>query len=208
MSQQIRQHHISEGMSALAQLDPHVQQALTQVGEPLSRHRPPGFRTLVATIVSQQISTEAANAIMGRVEVLLPQLSPEDIIHISEEALREAGLSRRKVEYTKGLAEAIIDRKICLESFSRQSDEEVIHHMTQLRGFGRWSAEIYLMFSLGRLDIFPADDLAIRIALGKLKGLEEKPTPAQARAMVAHWAPYRSIGSLFLWHYYRGAPDV
>jgi DNA-3-methyladenine glycosylase II len=85
-------------------------------------------------------------------------------------------------------------------------DATAIQAITALRGFGRWSAEIYLMFSLKRADIFPADDLALRVALGRLKGLEQRPTPGQARALVEHWAPWRSVGALFLWHYYRGAP--
>jgi len=86
------------------------------------------------------------------------------------------------------------------------TDTEAINAITALRGFGHWSAEIYLMFSLKRQDVFPADDLALQVALGRLKSLSEKPTPKQARDLVAHWTPWRSVGSLFLWHYYQGAP--
>jgi len=115
-------------------------------------------------------------------------------------------MSFRKIEYAKGLAEAQLAGTFDAEGLDQLSDEKVIESITALRGFGRWSAEIYLMFSLGRQDVFPADDLAIQVALGRLKGLEKKPTPKQARDLIEHWAPWRSVGSLFLWHYYRGAP--
>jgi DNA-3-methyladenine glycosylase II len=204
----ITQEQIKTGMATLAAADTDISAALALVGLPSQRFRPAGFRTLFATIVSQQISTEAANAIMMRVEALLPQMTPRQVLEIPDEQLREAGLSYRKIEYVNGLAEAVISGTLVPDGFATLTDESVIKQITRLRGFGRWSAEIYLMFSLGRQDIFPADDLALRVALGRLKGLREKPTPSQARKMITHWAPYRSIGALFLWHYYRGTPDI
>ncbi|MCS2607863.1 DNA-3-methyladenine glycosylase family protein [Halomonas dongshanensis] len=197
---------IAHAMQALAEADPDIARALPQVGAPSPRERDRGFATFFSTIVSQQISTEAARAIMGRVNTLLPELHAKAIIDIEGQALRDAGLSWRKVEYAKGLAEAELAGTFSADGLEHLSDEEVIAAITALRGFGRWSAEIYLMFSLKRPDIFPADDLALRVALGRLKGLDDKPTPAKARQMVAHWAPWRSVGSLFLWHYYRGEP--
>ncbi len=169
---------LERAMQALASADPDIARAYPLVGAPNPRQRNPGFATFFSTIVSQQISTEAARAIMGRVNTLLPELHAKAVMDVEGQALRDAGLSWRKIEYA----------------------------ITQLRGFGRWSAEIYLMFSLQRPDIFPADDLALRVALGRLKGMENKPTPKQARQLVEHWAPWRSVGSLFLWHYYRGEP--
>ncbi|MES9856248.1 MAG: hypothetical protein ABW166_06565 [Sedimenticola sp.] len=116
------------------------------------------------------------------------------------------GLSYRKIEYTKSLAEAVHAGRFNIDGLELMTDEEAIAEITTLRGFGRWSAEIYLMFSLNRQDVFPADDLALQVALGRLKKLPGKPTPKQARDLIAHWTPWRSVGSLFLWHYYRGAP--
>ena len=193
-------------MRQLAACDDDVAHAFEQFGTPTPRVRPAGFRTFFATIISQQISTEAARAIQGRVEQLLPELSAETLLAVESRALRQAGMSYRKIEYAQGLARAIVDRELDVDSLDSLPDEAVVEAITALRGFGRWSAEIYLMFSLGRRDIFPADDLALRVALGRLKGLEQKPTPRQSRALVAHWAPWRSVGALFLWHYYRGAP--
>lgn len=197
---------IEHAMQALAKADPDIARALPLVGAPSPRVRDKGFATFFSTIVSQQLSTGAARAIMGRVNTLLPELHAKAVMDIEGQALRDAGLSWRKVEYAKGLAEAELAGTFSADGLGDLSDEEVIATITQLRGFGRWSAEIYLMFSLKRPDIFPADDLALRVALGRLKGLDDKPTPKQARQMIEHWAPRRSVGSLFLWHYYQGAP--
>ncbi|MGO2008578.1 DNA-3-methyladenine glycosylase family protein [Vreelandella alkaliphila] len=197
---------IEYAMEALAKADPDIARAYPLVGAPAPRQRDQGFATFFSTIVSQQISTEAARAIMGRVTSLLPELHAKAVMDVEDQALRDAGLSWRKVAYAKGLAEAELAGTFSADGLAMLSDDEAIAAITQLRGFGRWSAEIYLMFSLQRADIFPADDLALRIALGRLKKLEDKPTPKQARQLVEHWAPWRSVGSLFLWHYYRGEP--
>jgi DNA-3-methyladenine glycosylase II len=120
--------------------------------------------------------------------------------------LRGAGLSARKVEYVEGLARAIVDNSFEPSRLAEMGDQAAIESITSLRGFGTWSAEIYLMFSLQRVDIFPAGDLALRVALQKLKGFENRLNDREAREIVEAWSPYRSAASLFLWHYYRGAP--
>lgn len=197
---------IEHAMAELAKADPDIARAYPLVGAPASRQRDQGFATFFSTIVSQQLSTEAARAIMGRVNTLLPELHAKAVMEVEDQALRDAGLSWRKIEYAKGLAEAELAGTFSAAGLEQLSDDEAIAAITKLRGFGRWSAEIYLMFSLQRPDIFPADDLALRVALGRLKGMDDKPTPKQARQLVVHWAPWRSVGSLFLWHYYRGEP--
>ncbi|WP_250655786.1 DNA-3-methyladenine glycosylase family protein [Alkalimarinus coralli] len=197
---------INEGMNALAKIDRDVAEAYERLGAPAPRIRPKGFETFLSTIVSQQISTEAAQTILGRVKSILPDMSADALLTVADQDLRQAGLSFRKIEYAKGLAEAVYQGHFDVDGLEQMTDEEAITEITALRGFGRWSAEIYLMFSLNRRDIFPADDLALQVALGRLKQLTDKPTPKQARALIEHWAPWRSVGSLFLWHYYRGAP--
>ncbi|WP_286237230.1 DNA-3-methyladenine glycosylase family protein [Neptuniibacter halophilus] len=201
------QQTIASGIDYLCQVDPDLQQAVALLGPPAPRLRPAGFETFLSTIVSQQLSTEVARAIMTRVRALLPDLTPQALLQLDREALRGAGLSYRKVEYAQGLAAAIQSGDFLPDQLPALSDQAAIDAITRLRGFGRWSAEIYLMFSLRREDIFPADDLALQVALGRLKGLEQRPRPALARELTAHWAPWRSVGSLFLWHYYRGAPN-
>ncbi|RRJ82697.1 DNA-3-methyladenine glycosylase family protein [Aestuariirhabdus litorea] len=197
---------ITRAMQSLAASDPQLAQALARIGPPPPRMRPPGFETLLATIVSQQISTQASQAIMGRVKALMPRVTASALLELEAATLRAAGLSFRKIEYARGLAEAVTSGRLDIDGLARLEDQAAIEVISSLRGFGRWSAEIYLMFSLQRPDIFPADDLALLVALGRLKGLPQKPTPRQAREMTAAWSPWRSTASLFLWHYYRGAP--
>ena len=204
----IDQATIARGVRELSAADPHVAEAVARVGTPEPRIRPAGFETLMSTIISQQLSTESAQAIKGRVVALLQgEVDPARLLREPDQSLRAAGLSFRKIEYIKGLAQAISEGSFAPDALQHLEDSSAIEALTRLRGFGRWSAEIYLMFSLGRRDIFPADDLALRIALGRLKRLPQKPTSAEARNLTAHWSPWRTVGSLFLWRFYRGAPD-
>ena len=193
-------------LKILATMDKDVATGLELVGFPEPRIRPEGLETLLAIIVGQQISTEAAKAIMSRIHKLLPTMTAPALLALPDGALREAGLSNRKVEYAYGLAESIENGELQLSAFPDLDDKAVFDQITALRGFGPWSAEIYLMFSLQRDDVFPADDLALQVALQKLKRMRARPTAKKAREKVKRWAPYRSAGSLFLWHYYRGAP--
>jgi DNA-3-methyladenine glycosylase II len=202
----VDQAKIKNHLDALAKLDPDLQSGLELVRYPAPRIRVQGFETFLSTIVSQQISTAAAASIMRRVQALLPSMDAQEVLCLPAGALRAAGLSGRKVEYVEALARAIDENRFEISRLAEMEDQAVIEAITALRGFGVWSAEIYLMFSLQRSDIFPAGDLAIRVALQKLKRIDNKLDEKQAREMVASWAPYRSAGSLFLWHYYRGAP--
>ncbi len=197
---------IKRGMEALIQVDGDLARAVEEIGLPAPRLRPAGFGTLFAIILSQQISTGAARAIHKRVTTLLEDTTPESLLAVSPEALRSAGMSYRKIEYARGLAESIVDGRLDLDGLRKLENSEIISAITALRGFGVWSAEIYLMFSLRRRDVFPADDLALRSSLQILKGLDARLTSKQARNLVEHWSPWRSVGALFLWHYYQGAP--
>ena len=192
--------HLS--LTELAGLDTDIAREHARIGSPAPRNRPQGFATLLSTIVSQQLSTKAANTIYTRVEALLGDVTPAALLALDEAQLRSAGMSGRKTEYATGLARAIEDGSFRLDELPGMDTEEAIEHITTVRGFGRWSAEIYCMFSLQRDDIFPADDLALLVALVGLKKLEQRPTAKQARELVAHWSPWRSAGSLFLWHWY------
>lgn len=193
---------IKKGLDTIALKDHHVAKALEAYGYPKTRIQPAGFETFLTTIVSQQISVKAAASILGRVKALLPTIDAPSLLTVPDAELRAAGLSARKMEYLQGLARAIVSGEFSPETLNGMDDDSAIESITRLRGFGRWSAEIYLMFSLGRPDIFPADDLILLNTLQKLKRLRTRPTPKVARGKVAHWAPWRSVGSLFLWHYH------
>lgn len=198
---------IKKGLDELAARDADVRAGLDLVGYPEPRTRPHGFETLLGIILGQQISVEAAAGIRRRLDQIWPEKTWQSFLSLDEEVLKGVGLSRRKAEYAMGVARAIADGRLNINALPKLSDQAVIEQLIKLRGIGVWSAEIYAMFSLGRRDIFPADDLALQEALRRLKGLETRPTGKQARDLVALWSPWRSVGSIFLWKYYRGAPD-
>jgi DNA-3-methyladenine glycosylase II len=194
--------YIKKSLLSIAQRDTEFMHALNIYGYPQPRIQPVGFETFVVTIVNQQLSTKAASTIMQRVRDLLVDVTPSNVLARRKATLRKAGLSERKVDYIQGLAKAIKNGQFDPDKLDSLDDTSAINAITNLHGFGEWSAEIYLMFSLGRKDIFPANDLALQAALQNLKQLDSRPTPKVARALVEHWAPWRSAGSLFLWHYY------
>ena len=193
---------IKKCLLRIAERDKALKQALDTHGYPKTRVQPAGFETFVVTIVNQQLSTKAAAAIMQRVKDLLVEVTPSNVLARRKTTLRKTGLSARKVDYIQGLARSIKNGQFEPDKLASLDDTSAIKAITNLHGFGEWSAEIYLMFSLGRQDIFPANDLALQVALQNLKQLNEKPTAIFARSLVEHWAPWRSAGSLFLWHYY------
>lgn len=192
--------HIKKGLDAIASVDKHMAKALELHGYPGFSLQKNGFEALLAVIVNQQLSSKVAAVILARVMALLPVCDAPVLLKLPDQALRDAGLSWRKVEYAKGLAQAIVDGTFDPQALHAMDDEEAIQSITRLRGFGRWSAENFLIFSLGRPDIFPADDLILQLSLQKLKRMKAKPTAEIARKKVAHWSPWRSAGSLFLWH--------
>lgn len=194
--------YIKKSLLCIAQRDTEFKHALDVYGCPQPRSQPAGFETFVVTIVNQQLSTKAASTIMQRVRDLLVDVTPSNVLARRKATLRKAGLSERKVDYIQGLARAMKNGQFDPDKLDSLDDTSAINAITNLHGFGEWSAEIYLMFSLGRKDIFPANDLALQAALQNLKQLDTRPTPKVARALVEHWAPWRSAGSLFLWHYY------
>ena len=197
---------IKQGLDDISSRDKDVAEALKTFGYPAPRLRPQGFETFFNIVVSQQLSTHAAAAIMGRARDQIPDLNAENVLKLAQGQLREIGLSKQKVGYVEGLSKAVIAGAFNPELLADMDDQTAIKEIVALKGFGPWSAEIYLMFSLQRPDIFPSGDLALLVALQKLKCLDEKPTPKQAQELITHWSPWRSVGSLFLWHYYHGAP--
>jgi DNA-3-methyladenine glycosylase II len=169
------------------------------------RRRVPGvagdpFVALLRSIVGQQLSTASAEAIYGRLIGLVGEgPTPADVITASDEELRTVGLSRRKVEYVHDLAARVADGRLDLGGMRRLGDEEVIAEISAVRGLGRWSAELFLLFHLRRPDVFPAGDLVLRHAISDAYGLEATPIEADARDRAERWRPHRSLASMYLW---------
>lgn len=159
------------------------------------------FAALVRTIASQQLSTKAAATIHRRVLDLMPGgvATPEAIERTTDEQLRAAGLSRQKIAYVRDLARHATGGELSLHTLSTLSDEDVITAITKVKGLGRWSAEMFLMFRLHRADVLPVDDLGIVVAVHRLYGLRKRPKPDRLRKIAEPWRPYRTVACWYLW---------
>lgn len=146
------------------------------------------FTDLVEAIISQQLSGKAAKTIFGRVKTFLVKINPENILSKNDEDLRKCGLSYAKIKYIKDLSERIKNLKLKIENLDKLPDDEVIKELVQVKGIGRWTAEMFLMFSLARQDVFPLDDLGINKAMKKIKLKKSD-----------RWKPYRTVASWYLW---------
>jgi DNA-3-methyladenine glycosylase II len=193
-------------LDELGARDSHLARAYRAVGAPPLRSRPPGFDSLLRIICAQQISVAAAGAILGRLDAAVDTLTPGAFLALDDTALRDIGLSRRKVDYGRGLASDILDGRLDLDGLRRLDDEAAIGELIKARGIGRWTAEVYLLFALRRPDIWPVDDLAMVVALGRLRGEPERLSRAEMIAIGESWRPWRSAAARLLWHYYRRAP--
>lgn len=202
----LSRYRLRKSLDILADQDADIAAVLAELGYPQLRHREPGFATLFQVIVAQQISTKAAAAIWRRVTTAWgEQPQPVQILTATDAQLRECGLSTRKAEYAQGLAAMVADGRLPLETMAALDDEAAIAAITAVRGLGRWSAEIYLLFAEGRPDVWPADDLAIQIAYQRLKKLDDKPKGKAFYAMVESWSPHRGAAAMLLWKYYGAA---
>lgn len=189
---------VAEGAAWLAAREPRFAAALAETGVLPLRRKPEGFAELLSAIVSQQVSVASANAIWGRMEAA-GLTRGEVVAGASDEDLRAAGLSRQKIRYARALAEAEID----FPALAGLPDAEVIATLVAVPGIGRWTAEIYAMFSLGRADVFAPGDLALQEAARLLFDLPERPREAAFRSMAEDWSPWRAVAARLLWAYYR-----
>jgi len=189
-------------LDALAALDPMVADSIARLGYPAPRLREPGYETLLRTIVGQQVSVAAAASVWGKLEAAVGAgCPPEALLERDFDTLRACGLSRQKQGYARSLAELVTSGALDLHALPAD-DEEAIAALVQIKGIGRWSAEIYLLFAEGRRDIWPAGDLAVQIAIGQLKGLPERPSEKDTRTLGEAWRPHRSAMALMAWHHY------
>ena len=190
---------------ALASLEPAFAAVIEKHGMPEPRASERGVQTLLRTIVGQQVSVAAARSMWAKLEDAFG--SPRDLHRLlaaSDEELRAAGMSRQKSGYIRSLAELVISGELDLENLP-EDDEEAIALLTRIKGIGRWSAEIYLLFAEGRADVFPAGDLAVMVEIGRLMGLDDKPTEKQLRELAEAWRPYRGAAAVLAWHSYNSA---
>lgn len=191
---------MAEGADWLARREPRFAEVLDRHGLPALRRRGDGFEPLINAIVAQQVSVASARALMAKLEAA-DLLSVDTISAASEEHLRANGLSRQKARYVKALAEAAID----YDALRSAPEAEVLRVLTAVPGIGQWTAEIYVMFSLGRADTFAPGDLALQEAARLLFDLPARPKDRALRTMAEAWAPWRTVAAGLLWHYYHFA---
>ncbi len=192
---------LKHSLDTIAGREPAIARALERVGYPEPRLRERGYRTMLRTIVGQQVSVAAASSMWRKLEAEVgEQMVPAEILARDFDALRACGLSRQKQGYVRSLCELVEDGL----DFANlpADDEEAVAELVRIKGVGRWSAEIYLLFAEGRPDIWPAGDLAVMAGLGKILGLETRPDEKATRAMSEGWRPHRGALAIFTWHCY------
>ena len=193
------------GLDAIAEREPAFARALSLAGYPEPRIRERGYRTLLRTIVGQQVSVAAAASVWRKLEAELGEdMAPDALLAAEFDALRACGLSRQKQGYARSLCELVAGGELDLENLPTD-DEEAIAELVRIKGIGRWSAEIYLLFAEGRPDIWPAGDLAVQAGIGKILALPERPSEKQARALAEPWSPHRGAAAILTWHCYNNA---
>ncbi len=200
---QPNQTEIKAAVSILKKRDPKLAEVIDQIGPcHLERHAQ-GLIALVYSVIGQQLSNSSAGAIRSRFDILFENdgIDPQRLAGTSEEELRKTGLSLAKARCLRSLAEHVLSDKINFLTLEAIDDEAVISTLTQVKGIGRWTAEMYLMFSLRRLDVFPIDDLAIRAAMLRVYGFSETGFIALARQTAEQWRPYRTIACWYLYRY-------
>jgi DNA-3-methyladenine glycosylase II len=188
----------------LMRRDPVLGQAIKRIGPCLmaERQRKDHLTALIGAIVSQQLSTKAAATIFGRLAALFPEQripSASALAAIDDQTLRSVGLSGQKVGYLRDLSARIGDGRLLLDELEALDDEEVIDRLVAVKGFGRWTAEMFLMFRLHRPDVLPVGDLGIVNAVQRLYGLRKRPDPKRVAKLGEAWRPYRSVASWYLW---------
>lgn len=193
---------LTAGIDALAAVEPNFARALGNAGYPEPRIREPGYTTLLRTIVGQQVSVAAANSIWNKLEAGFGEGCPAEVMAAAEfDALRACGLSAQKQSYAKSLAQLVLDGALDFDALP-VDDEEAIALLTRVKGIGRWSAEIYLLFAEGRPDIWPAGDLAVQEAVGRILCLDARPSEKRVRELAEPWRPHRGAAAIFSWHCY------
>ena len=199
---------LKTALDALAAREPALAEALARVGYPEPRISARGYATLLRTIIGQQVSTKAAQSVWNKLEGIVGDLNdPGAVTRASDEQLREAGLSRQKAGYARSLAALVASGELDLVDLPAD-DEEAIAKLVAVKGIGRWSAEIYLLFAEGRTDIWPAGDLAVQIEVGRILGHDTRPSEKLTREVAEEWRPHRGAAAIFAWHHYQSDMKV
>lgn len=195
-----------KAVNYLAGIDPDLQRVVELYGPPPLWYRQPGFATLVYIILEQQVSLASARAAYNRLAAAISPIEPAAFLELDDAALKAIGFSRQKTGYARALAQAVLNGQIDLAGLAGLEDDLVREQLVRLKGIGRWSADIYLMEALLRPDVWPSGDLALAIAVRRVKGLESAPSPAKLEEMGEMYRPWRAAAARLFWHNYLSTP--
>lgn len=192
---------LKQGCELLAKRDSDLRFIFEKYGTPPLWQRKEGFPTLVHIILEQQVSLASARAAFTKLRQTI-KVTPKNFLTLDDDALKTVGFSRQKTLYCRLLAESILEKKLDLKSLSKMKDEDVRTTLKNQKGIGNWTVDIYLLMSLLRSDIFPQGDLALIVAMQKLKRFSTRPTNDEMNAIADNWKPFRAVAARLLWHYY------
>ncbi|MES2807437.1 MAG: DNA-3-methyladenine glycosylase 2 family protein [Bacteroidota bacterium] len=190
----------------LAAMDADLAAIIKAYGYPPMWSRPNTFESLVHIILEQQVSLASALSALNKLRDRVQEITPARVLLLTDEEFKACYCSRQKTAYIRYLAEAIISGQISLEKFEGMGDDDIRAHLASLKGIGNWTVDVYLMFVLQRMDLFPIGDLAAVNALKRVKGLPASTTREELIATAKQWQPYRTVATMLLWHYYLSAP--
>ena len=206
MSEPLTPLTLRQGVDALTARDPDLAAIASSYGPPPLWDREPGFHTLIHIILEQQVSLASARVAYERLNAAIQPITPERFLELTDVELKAIGFSRQKTRYGRELAHAIQTGALDLSALATLSDDAVRTQLTTVKGIGLWTANIYLLMALGRPDIWPRGDLALHIAMQKMKGWEQRPTSDDAETFSEKWRPWRAIAARMLWHFYLSQP--
>jgi len=198
------------GLRALSRRDPALSRIVKDFGPPPMWNRRPGFPTLLHIILEQQVSLASARAAFDRLRAAASPLTPARFLELDDATLKAIGFSRQKTAYGRHLAQSIVNGHFRLAALNRMDDATARAELLKLKGIGPWTADIYLLMALRRPDVWPSGDLALALAVQRVKRLPSRPTPDELDAIGAAWRPWRAVAARVLWHYYlsqRGKSD-
>jgi DNA-3-methyladenine glycosylase II len=197
----------ARGLSELITRDADLGRIYDTLGPPPMWNREPGFATLVHIILEQQVSLASARACLNKLLAIVGELTPDSFLAVDDATLRTAGFSRQKAGYAGILATALGHGALDLDEVAEMPDGEARVRLMEIKGIGRWTADIYLLMALGRPDIWPMGDLALVVAAQRIKGLDTRPNAEEFQQLGEPWRPWRSVAARLLWHHYLSAFD-
>ena len=208
MTSRLTAETFNKALTILAKRDPDLGKIIKAHGDPPMWKRPGGFRTLVLLILEQQVSLASARAAFDRLTLTAGTLTPERAIELTDTEFRAAGVSRQKTRYICHLSECILDKSLRLGRLPHLGDDAVRDHLIQVKGIGIWTADVYLLMSLQRHDIWPVGDIALQAAAHEIKDLAARPDADELTQIGEQWRPWRSVAARILWHHYLSTPRL